>query len=516
MLNATASPSAGSTVQSSGLAAAVLPMLMLSAMAMLASPSKAATPTGAAQSDAARAASAPTEAFNYGRFGTVSVYRGAGDPRDVALFVSGDGGWNLSVVAMARRLADKGAVVAGIDIRHYLAQLETATQNCVSPAADFENLSHYLQSKLGLKSYMEPTLVGYTSGATLVYATLAESPGGLFKGALSIGFCPDLDLKKPVCRGSGIAASPRVDSNGLLTGVDFLPAKRLPGKWVALQGESDRVCPAPLAQKFIASVPGGEIVMLPKVGHGHSVEKSWVPQFEAAYARLTVPQPRGKTLPGPLPGPAADLPLIVVPADGSGSGDWFGVFLTGDGGWVGLDKGVSAELAKHNVPVIGWDSLKYFWSPRTPEGASKDLDRVLRHYSRQLGKSRALLIGYSQGADTMPFMVNRLPAPTRQMIGLTALLGISDNAVFEFHLANWLGEPSRGLPTAPELEHWSGAPYLCLYGEDDADSACKQLTGHNGSAMVMPGGHHFGGGYSDIADVILARLPKLSAQALAP
>jgi hypothetical protein len=30
------------------------------------------------------------------------------------------------------------------------------------------------------------------------------------------------------------------------------------------------------------------------------------------------------------------------------------------------------------------------------------------------------------------------------------------------------------------------------------------------------GGHHFGGGYSDIADVILGRLPKLSTQALAP
>jgi hypothetical protein len=29
--------------------------------------------------------------------------------------------------------------------------------------------------------------------------------------------------------------------------------------------------------------------MLPKVGHGYSVEKNWVPQFEAAYDRLTAP-----------------------------------------------------------------------------------------------------------------------------------------------------------------------------------------------------------------------------------
>jgi type IV secretory pathway VirJ component len=452
----------------------------------------------------------PAEVFNYGRFGTVSVYHGRGEPRNVALFLSGDGGWNLGVVSMARRLADKNSVVAGIDIRHYLAQLEAAGQKCVSPATDFENLSHYLQSKLGLKKYLQPTLVGYSSGATLVYATLAESPEGLFKGALSIGFCPDLDLKKPVCKGEGLEASPRLDSKGLLKGVDFLPAQKLSGKWISLQGETDQVCPAPLTQKFIEAVPGGEIVMLPKVGHGYSVEKNWVPQFEAAYDRLTASGPSASmaALPAPaLPAPVADLPLIVVPAAGSAPGEWFAIFLTGDGGWAGLDKGVSKELARHNIPIVGWDSLKYFWSPRTPEGASKDLDRVLRHYSSAWGRSHALLIGYSQGADTMPFMVNRLPAGTRQMVGLTTLLGISDNAVFEFHVANWLGEPARGLPTAPELERWSGSPYLCLYGRDDADSACKQLTGHDGSALVMPGGHHFGGGYVEIAEQILNRLP---------
>jgi type IV secretory pathway VirJ component len=466
----------------------------------------------AAAAAAATAPRASSEArspdeFNYGRFGAVHVYRPRGEPRDVVLFVSGDGGWNLGVVSMAQHLADKGAVVAGIDIRHYLAALEKANGKCVSPDVDFENLSHYLQSMLHLPSYLQPTLVGYSSGATLVYATLAESPDGLFKGALSIGFCPDLDLLKPVCRGSGIEATPRRDAKGVLKGVDFLPVKQLPGKWISLQGETDQVCPAPATQKFIGEVPGGEIVMLPKVGHGYSVERNWLPQYEAAYDRITASTPQ-ETQRAVLPAPVADLPLILVPPAGVGPTDWFGVFLTGDGGWVGLDKGVSAELAKHNIPIIGWDSLKYFWSARTPEGAAHDLDRVLRHYSRELHKSHALLIGYSQGADTLPFMVNRLPSDTRSLVGLTALLGISDTAVFEFHLTNWLGDPSGGLPTAPELEHWTGPPYLCLYGEDDAESACKAITGHNGRALQMPGGHHFGGDYSEIADLVLDHLPK--------
>jgi type IV secretory pathway VirJ component len=233
------------------------------------------------------AMSVPTEAITYGRFGEVSIYRGGAAPRDVVLFLSGDGGWNLGVISMARRLTGKGAVVAGIDIRHYLAQLETSSDTCVSPAGDFENLSHYLQAKLGFKHSIQPTLVGYSSGATLVYATLAEAPDGSFKGALSIGFCPDLDLKKPLCKGSGIEATPRLDSKGRRKGVDFLPAKQLSGQWISLQGEIDQVCPAAATQKFIAAVPGAGIVMLPKVGHGYSVEKNWVPQYESAYERIT-------------------------------------------------------------------------------------------------------------------------------------------------------------------------------------------------------------------------------------
>jgi type IV secretory pathway VirJ component len=476
--------------------------------AAAATPAAAATrAVAAAVAGSGAAIPAPAQVFNYGRFGEVSIYRRSAEPRDVVLFVSGDGGWNLGVISMAQRLADKGAVVAGIDIRHYLAQLEKSADKCVSPAVDFENLSRYLQAKLGFKHYLQPTLVGYSSGATLVYATLAEAPDGLFKGALSIGFCPDLDLKKPVCKGSGIEATPRRDAKGQLKGVDFLPAKQLSGKWIALQGEVDQVCPAPATQKFIASVPGGGIVMLPKVGHGYSVEKNWVPQFEAAYERITAAPAQSAT--PVLPAPVADLPLIVVPAARAASSPWFGIFLSGDGGWVGLDRGVSDELAKHDIPIVGWDSLKYFWSPRTPQGAAEDLDRVVRHYARAWGKSHVLLIGYSQGADTMPFMVNRLPVETHDMVGLTTLLGISDNALFEFHVANWLGNPSGGMPTAPELQRWSGAPYLCLYGEDDGDSACADVSGKDGVVVKMPGGHHFGGSYAQIAAEILSHLPKL-------
>jgi type IV secretory pathway VirJ component len=449
-------------------------------------------------------APAPDEVWSFGRFGDISVYRPKGAARDVVLFASGDGGWNLGVVSMARRLAAENTLVAGFDTRHYLAQLEQSSDSCVSPATDFENLSRYLQTRLELKQYLLPTVAGYSSGATLAYATLAEAPDGAFKGGLSLGFCPDLDLQKPLCKGSGVQSTPRRNAKGELEGVDVLPAKKLSARWIVLQGELDQVCPAEATRKFTAQVPGSEIVMLPKVGHGYSVQKNWLPQYQAAFSRIAGTAGQAESA-----SPVADLPLIVVPAKGGAPSSWFAVFLSGDGGWVAFDRGISEELAKRDIPVVGWDSLKYFWSRRTPDGASRDLDRVVRHFAQKWHRNHVLLIGFSQGADTVPFMENRLPDDTRSMVGFTTLLGISDNALFEFHLANWLGDPGGGLATAPELEHWNGSPYLCLYGAHDKDAACAAVTGKGGVAIKMPGGHHFGDSYRRIAAEILGHMPKL-------
>ena len=115
-------------------------------------------------------------------------------------------------------------------------------------------------------------------------------------------------------------------------------------------------------------------------------------------------------------------------------------------------------------------------------------------------------MGYSQGADTLPFMVNRLSATTRDMVGFTTLLALSEPAYFEFHVSHWLGNPEGGLPILPEMTNWSSRPYVCLYGAEEKDSLCPRLSA-GGHSLQMPGGHHFGGGYSQIADQVLQRLP---------
>jgi type IV secretory pathway VirJ component len=120
-------------------------------------------------------------------------------------------------------------------------------------------------------------------------------------------------------------------------------------------------------------------------------------------------------------------------------------------------------------------------------------------------KSSAILIGYSQGADVLPFMVNRLPSSLLAKINLIALLGLEKSADFEFHIMDWLGESvaKTALPVEPEIEKLTGIATLCLFGEEDKSSLCPTLRQPNLKVISLKGGHHFDGDYKKIADIIL-------------
>ncbi|MEJ1962513.1 MAG: AcvB/VirJ family lysyl-phosphatidylglycerol hydrolase [Gammaproteobacteria bacterium] len=162
------------------------------------------------------------------------------------------------------------------------------------------------------------------------------------------------------------------------------------------------MCPASEARQFATQTRGAHYVELPNVGHNYRRSPEWMPQFRTAYASLMASGP--KSLPPPPPD-LADLPVIEVPASGVAAtgGDQFAVLLSGDGGWAGLDKEVAGALSAQGVPVAGVDSLRYFWKSRTPAGLATDIDRIIRYYAYQWKKKRVLLIGYSQGADVLPF-----------------------------------------------------------------------------------------------------------------
>ncbi|HXA92378.1 MAG TPA: AcvB/VirJ family lysyl-phosphatidylglycerol hydrolase [Steroidobacteraceae bacterium] len=446
------------------------------------------------------AATAGETQMDAGVFGTVTIYTPEAKPDSVALFVSGDGGWELGVVSMAHNLVSKNAVVVGIDVRRYLAQLAKPHAGCRSLAVDFENLSHAVQKQLHLAEYHVPVLVGYSSGATLVYATLAQAPPGTFAGALSLGFCKDQDFKQALlCPGTGLRYRRNPKGDYVLA-----PSAKLREPWIALQGQQDMVCSPKNVDSFVAAVPGATVVKLPKVGHGFGVERNWLPQFLSAYDSILMHErAQFPTLQVPS---LEGLPIVETPS--STPSDRMALLLTGDGGWAGLDRELAVGLASNAVAVVGLNSLKYFWKARTPDEAAADVARILRHYLAEWHRGRILLIGYSFGAEVLPFVVNRLPDDLRTRIEAVDLLGPGTAADFEVHVSGWIpGLPEDGTPIAPEIGRLRGIPLLCIHGADEPDSLCSKLPPQSVSSQAVGEGHHFSGDYAQLLAKILAFPP---------
>jgi type IV secretory pathway VirJ component len=446
----------------------------------------------AVAASACAVAAAGPDTLAHGRFTKVAVYRPATAAKQFVLFLSGENGVSANISEAALALAHEGAMVAVINTPELLASLEGDAARCTSPDGDLENLSRYVQAYYRLPTYMTPILIGYSAGATFAYAMISQAPADLFAGAVSLQFCRALPLKRPLC------PSAALESTHDGQGIELAPSTRLQVPWIALQIDGDANCTAPLTPQFVAAVPHAQAVSLPASGHSWAKSASWLPQLIASYQKIAA-----QRLPdAPPPSSLADLP--IVPTYVEGQSDLFAVFLSGDGGWAGIDKNVAAALTARGISVAGVDSLRYFWTPRTPRGLAADLDRILRYYAFHWNKKRALLIGYSQGADVLPFALNRLPIATRRRVVLAAMLGLDASADFEFHLSSWVMNGDSGLPVRPEIDRLTVPAALCIYGDDDADSLCPRLPPSRVRIVKLAGGHHFNGDYDAVAQVVVA------------
>lgn len=436
--------------------------------------------------------------LDFVRIGRAELYR-PGTPRSVAILLSGDGGWSGFNDRMATAMAQSGTLVLGIDTTAYLQIVARGKGACHSAAADLQMLSQFAQRKLGLPRYLEPVVIGYSAGATIAYVAAQESPSS-FRGAISLSFPPDvLGPARPFCAGRG--AAPKRMEGGFI-----YPPSALRVPFTIIEGADDKVVPPGPARSFAAAVPGATYVEVAGLGHGFAGWGPWWGAFETAYAGMAGERPAGGV------DDVSDLPLTEVPAgaqagganDADGTDDLFVVFLSGDGGWADLDRSVADMMAARGAPVVGWNSLRYFWEERPPPEAAADLARVIEAYAREWKRGRVLLVGYSFGADVLPFMIARLPAQSRARVaGFVSIAG-SRAAEFQFSTADWFTDASSGMAVAPMLAKLAPLPMLCVYGAQDAGSVCPIVPAGAVRSLPLPGGHHIGGDFGAVIAPALA------------
>lgn len=455
---------------------------------------------------------ASADTLSVGAFGKLTIYKPKTTPNAFVLFISGDGGWNSGVVDMAKNIVDQGALVVGVDIQHYFKEIKKQKVKCYYPAGDFEELSLLLQKKLKMKQYLKPILVGYSSGATLVYGMLAQAPANTFSGAIALGFCPDIETDKTLCDGLGLT------THVLKPGKAFYLEKteKLTAPFIVLQGTTDQVCNYADTKSYMEGMKQGKLISLQKVGHGFSVTKNWLPQFIDAFKEiLSTPsfaQQKSEQNPllkeqhlVPLP---FEMPLTLIPTKNKEASLPIAFVISGDGGWTSFDQSVSEALAEKGIAVVGLDAQKYFWDSKTPLETSNAISKAVEHYLQQWDKKTFVLVGYSFGASVVPFVANNLSEPLKEKLKGVYSLSPDEKADFEIHIADMLSLESSNdnYNVIPEMKKIKSSNPVCFFGNEEDAGTRNHFAEAGIKTIELPGSHHYNNDFNKVAESILKEI----------
>jgi len=407
----------------------------------------------------------------------------------LVILISDNQGWDDAATAMARHLAADGDAVVGLELPVYRAALAHEDHDCTLVTRDLETTARNIEETLPFPQYRPPVIVGIGGGAGIVYAAAAQVMPNTFAAAIALRFDPTFDVGHKMCL--------PLEPTQAGAPIRYAPVGNHDTQWFLAPTAPFFFTPSAAfaapdggLQQFVAGMPTAHVIP------GEHDDLAAVDVALKQISRV-----------GKAEASVDGLPIVELPpAAGQAGQHPLVIFYSGDGGWRDIDNKVGVYLSDQGYFVVGIDSLRYFWRKKEPATMAADLDRLIRHYAKQAQGKGVILVGYSFGADIMPFMVNQLSPDAKAEVKLVSLLGVSHHASFEIRLQDIIGGVNTdGPPTLPELLKMKGIPIQCVFGEAEQDSVCadKSLDAVV-NRVEMNGGHHFDGDYRHTADLIIA------------
>ncbi|HEY3721158.1 MAG TPA: AcvB/VirJ family lysyl-phosphatidylglycerol hydrolase [Roseiarcus sp.] len=419
---------------------------------------------------------APAHARDGGRYGEVRLATPTGTPRGYVVLFSDAGGWTPADQVRLDSLAGAGALAVGVDTDAYLARVATEEARCDQLVGDVEGLSRRLQREHGGAEYFFPILAGVGEGGALAGAIMAQTPPATLGGAVSLDPWAVVQTSHGFCT--------RFPSDGVEPRHWRVPI--LNRFWsVALTPATSGITRAHF-ETLQALSPDLEVQTLSARRPDQTLASLVAPHLvQDDFSRV------------------GGLPLVELPA--SKPSRLMAVFLSGDGGWRDIDKTIAENLQSLGVSVVGWDSVRYFWQSKTPQQTAADLSAVILAYSAKWHADKVALIGFSFGADTLPFVYDYLRPSLKQHVAMISLLSLGRAADWEIRVVGWLGAgPSAAAtPLAPAIKDIPGKMIQCFYGDQDSGSYCPDLVKQGAEVIEKKGVHHFDGNYIYMAHQIL-------------
>ncbi|MEN0037888.1 MAG: AcvB/VirJ family lysyl-phosphatidylglycerol hydrolase [Cellvibrio sp.] len=419
------------------------------------------------------------EVLRWGDFDNTWIY--VGGTRAVELVLT-DTAHQQQAQKFAAQLSWQGDLAAVLNIDVYLEKITARNASCFDAATPLSVYAQDIQQHHQFKHFSQPFITGFGSAGSYVFAMLGQLPKGIYRGAYSINWQNEINMPVAPCKTSN-QAQWIPQQKKLVLDIAHLPSTR----WRLFNT-------ALVIQQLMPTFP---------------LLGNWLRDRESFVHELDQQEDNNKNA-------LASLPLIELPTTQTNdNNDLLAIIISGDGGWANIDKDIANQLVQQGIAVVGWNSLDYFWEEKSPEIAGKDLQATIDHYLPLWNKKQVLLIGFSMGADVMPFMANRLNAETKAKVVNVSLLNPSTSVDFVFHVSGWLGNSSEAAHLLyPEMKSWSQWPTLCLYSEQK-DSLCEKIQENIAAKpkeqhlVYLPGDHHFDGDYQKLTGLILDNIRKL-------
>jgi type IV secretory pathway VirJ component len=179
-------------------------------------------------------------------------------------------------------------------------------------------------------------------------------------------------------------------------------------------------------------------------------------------------------------------------------------YISGDGGFNKFSNGLCDGFNKKGYDVFSLNAKSYFYDKKTPEQTTSDINNYLTQKLNGRINQQIIFIGYSFGADVMPFILDRLPKKTIDKVKVSFLMAPSESTDFEIHWSDIFGGNSkRSMDVVNEINKLGNAKLVILSGSDDGNVDLRKVTLKKYTHEVLPGGHHFDGDIDEVVRVIL-------------
>jgi type IV secretory pathway VirJ component len=430
------------------------------------------------------AQSQDTSTFDTGMIPSPHILVPEGAPGAAVVLLSDASGWSDKENGLAESLKANGALVIGIDLPAYLASLAKDDGDCVYMVSDIEALSQQVQRAAKSNDYRLPIIAGAGAGGAMALAIAAQTPPATMSQTVAVDPQAGIPLTKQLCT----------------------PAEKTTSGERMTYGLTDGPLPDPVTVLFTQAAPADGRTHVASLSEKHSdieIEETDDDAWTAFTGKLSELVALSSNDDNPL-----GLPLTVLDTDPTR--DTLAIVYSGDGGWRDIDKQTGDLLQQQGIPVVGIDSLRYFWSERQPQETADDLHRIIALYGKRWNVKHVLLIGYSFGADILPRTYNLLPRADRDRVAQISLMALSHQVDYKISVLGWLGATGADGAGDPVTDIKAIDPkrIQCIYGTDEDDDACPALKGTGVELIPIDGGHHFDGDYPALVKRILDGLAQ--------